>query len=125
MFKILSFQQAYDQLENEVISIGQLPANEDPNAIIGTNDALEMCSAYIQQLIRTHGRPPKGCEYFILQTLESTKTKKCYEAAISYPLNSPNAVKYALNVECGDLYWDATSIAQLENPKLGLRIIKK
>lgn len=73
------------------------------------------CNAYIHQLIRIHGEPPTGAEFFIVRNLH--ELGEYYEAGIFYVppdgQQESDSMEYMRKVEMGPAYWDEEAKKEL------------
>lgn len=114
---------SYLRQGTESLIIGSTP-NEEVCTQAGhhIDDQITECNVYINQLIRMHGTPPEGGEFFIIRNT-GHEAGEYYEAAIMYmetteeqlesDEDSPSEL-YALDVEMGCDTWDAQAIAELD-----------
>lgn len=114
----------------EFLTIGGTPCDEDcTQAGENLRDGIVECHAYIDQLIRVHGTPPEGCEFFIVENHHEFGIY--HEAAIFYAMPDEEAedpdetaLDYAMKVEGGCEKWDAQAKKFLRSANHHLHVHK-
>lgn len=83
-------------------------------------DQIKEVTAYIHQIIRVHGEPVEGCEFFICENHHEFGIY--YEAAIFYEQREDpadvTALDYALKVDCPGIdLWDEIALEELRKAR--------
>jgi hypothetical protein len=120
----------------DFLSLGCTPCDEECTQAGGETSEMKMeCKALINQLIRQHGNPPKGAEFFLIRNDHEFGTY--YEAGIFYVPPGPEdedetpSMEYALKCERLPDLWDAEAMKELKEaehsrfmPKAPARVVK-
>lgn len=126
----ITFDRASRRCQNGRIDFFPLagtPNNEECTPAGGEIKLQEMeCLAYIGQLIRMHGEPPEGAEFFIIKNQHEAGiyleagiwyTNTNYDEQEVDDQDEHPSLLYAWKCEAGPDKWDAEAIKYLESSK--------
>jgi len=116
----LTYKQACNRSTTgrDFFSLAPTPVDEDCIQAGGDyTDNLKECTALCNQLVRQHGKPPIGTEFFIMENHHDFGTY--LELAIFYTEGTEEEESesqlYAANCESLPTLWDEEAIHELEN----------